>query len=147
MKVTARGWNRNMGENVIGDHVLTELPVRRDPSQSLNRSKPTIFKSFGEVSVQWVQTLRYTGDYRVEVNLTRSDVVRLFKAIFGSELDVDLLDEHGFTVSPELQRSLIGKIKLADLTIGDLAGLSTPSTKEAEPEETPATVRPFLRRV
>lgn len=97
--------------------------------------------------MHWVQSVRYTGDYRVEVNLTRSDIVRLFKASFGSELDVNLLEDHGFTVSPELQKSVIGKIRLADLTIGDLAGLSSPSTKDAGSEETPATVKPFLRRV
>jgi hypothetical protein len=35
-------------------------------------------------------------------------------------LDVDLIDDHGFTVSDELRKRLLGEIKLADLTIETL---------------------------
>ncbi len=39
-------------------------------------------------------------------------------------------------------------MKVADLTIGDLAGLTSPKKRpEAEEEPTPGTVKPFKRRL
>lgn len=149
MEIQVRGWGRNMGTRTILDHDLSELAVSRDPAKSVYFGKVGLFKSYGEVSVAWGQKLHFTGDYRVQVNYTCSDVVKLFKATFGSELDVELLEEYGFTVSPELKKKLLGEIKLADLTIGDLAGLGVATNKKqsAPDEDTPATVKPFRRRI
>lgn len=143
MKVTARGWSRNMGTNVIFDHDLVDVHASRDSRQYLSWGTPTIFKSLGNVGVHWGRDLSFTGSYRVEVNFSRPDVVRLFKAMFGSELDVDLVEECGFTISSDLQKAILGKIKLADLTIGDLAGLGAPA-KEVKPD---TDIKPRLRRV
>jgi hypothetical protein len=147
MEVTARGWNRDMGKNTLATHDLSEIIVSRDPRRTLQWGSPAIFKSISEVGVHWRQKMSYTGNYRMEVNFSFSDVIRLFKAMNGGELDVDLLDNHGFTVSPELKKRILGEIRLADLTIGDLAGLGVTSKKAETQEETPATVRTFPRRI
>lgn len=150
MEIKARGWNRDMGTWTIADHDLSELTVSKDPHKSVRFGQGAgLFKSYGEVSVAWGQKLHYTGNYRVQVDYTRSDVVKLFKAMFGSEIDVGLLDEFGFTVSPDLKKKLLGEIKFVDLTIGELAGLGV-ATNKKEPtleQDTPATVKSFLRRV
>jgi hypothetical protein len=61
-----------------------------------------------------------TGDYRVKLQLTDLDVIRLFRASYGTELDVDLLEKHEFTISEKLQNAILSKIKLTDLTLGQL---------------------------
>ncbi len=144
MKVTARGWNRNMGDNIIVDNDLSDLAVSRDPSRYiLFDRQPAVFRSSHNISIDWGKKLNYSGNYRMEVELSCSDILALFRTMFGSELDVDLVEEHGFTVSPELQKRILGTIKLADLTIGDLATLGSPTTKETPAE--PA--KPLIRRV
>jgi hypothetical protein len=149
MEISMRGWGRNMGTRKIADYDLSEMIVSRDPQKIVHFGQSGLFKSYGEVSVAWGQNLRFTGDYRVQVDFTRSDVVKLFKTMFGSVITIEMLEEYGLTVSPDLKKKVLGEIKLADLTIGDLAGLGLASNKE-EPavEDTPATVKPlFPRRI
>jgi len=142
MDVTLRGWNRDMGKKPLTSVYLSDIAPVKDPGKWVNWEGVSIFKGFGEVGIHWRQKMSYTGNYRMEVNFSTSDIVHLFKAWNGTELDVDLIDHHGFTVSPELRKRLLGEIKLADLAIGDLAGIA--SKKEDEPV---AEVKPFLRRL
>jgi hypothetical protein len=142
MQVTLRGWNRDMGTKSLTTADLTTVQPVRDPRKSVQFNGVSIFKGFTEVGIHWRQHMSYTGNYRMEVNLSYDEIVHLFKAWNGTELDVDLLDHHGFTVSPELRKRLLGEIKLADLTIGDLAGIA--SKKEEAPPT--AEVKPFTRR-
>lgn len=150
MKVTARGWARNMGDTIIADVDLTEAAVRRDPDRNIRfGADPVVFKKpLGDVSIDWATRVTMGGKYRFEIQLSTDEIIRLFKLKLGSKLDVDLLDDHGFSVSDDLKKRMIGSIKLADLTIGDLAKLtSTPSAEEeAEAVSSPATVTPFRRR-
>jgi hypothetical protein len=98
--------------------------------------------------VRWGKELHLTGNYLMKLELTRDDVVQLFKASFGTELDVDLIERHGFTVSNELSRAVLRKVKLADLTLGDLASIATASA-ESEPaakHTTTAEIKQFVRR-
>src|SRR5258708_19321493 len=146
MEITARGWGRNMGDKRIVKVDLEEIAASREPRKLVHFGRPGLFQSFGEASVAWGQSLRFTGDYRMQVDFTYSDVVTLFKAMFGSELDVSLLENHGFTVSPELKKKILSEIKLADLTIGDLAGLGA-SKEQSEPVKPAGEIKSFLRRV
>lgn len=149
MEITMRGWNRNMGTRKIANHDLSEMRVSRDPSKGVYFNQPGLFKSYGEVSVAWGQEFHLTGNFRVQVDFTRSDVAKLFKTMFGSELDAETLEEYGFTLSPDLKKKLLSEIKLADLTIGDLAGLGLASKKDGPKadEGAPATVKPLIRRI
>jgi|KBSSwiStaDraftv2_1062776.scaffolds.fasta_scaffold104616_2 hypothetical protein len=146
MEVSLRGWNRDMGEKVLTNADLTEIRPVRDTSKTVQWNGTSIFKGFGEIGIHWRQKMSYTGNYRMEVNFSTSEIVHLFKAWNGTVLDVDLIDNHGFTVSDELRKRLLGEIKLADLTIGDLAGIA--SKKENKPEESETgTVQTFRRRI
>jgi hypothetical protein len=145
MEVSLRGWNRDMGKNTLSEVDLTEIRPVRDTNKLVQFNGTSIFNGFGEVCIHWRQKMSYTGNYRMEVNFSASEIVHLFKAWNGSVLDVDLIDNHGFTVSDELKKRLLGEIKLADLTIGDLAGIA--SKKEEKPEKpATATVQPLFRR-
>lgn len=147
MEITVRGWSRNMGARTIADYDLSAMRISNDAQKTVYFDRPGLFKSHGEVSVAWGCGLHLTGDYRVQVSFTRSDVIKLFKAMFGSVLDTTLLDEYGFAITPDLQKRLISQIKLADLTIGDLAGLgSSQEKREVKDEEIPATIKSFKRR-
>ena len=141
MKLTARGWSRDMGENTLADYDLREVQARGDPNQRLLRSSPRMFESFGEVAVRWVQRLRYAGEYRMELTFNRSDIVQLFKSAFGSELNVELLEQHGFTVSPELQKRLL--IRLGDLVTARAEEDAAPAKQEKQVEPEVPQVRQF----
>ena len=141
MKLTARGWSRDMGENTLADYDLREVQARGDPNQRLLRSSPRMFESFGEVAVRWVQRLRYAGEYRMELTFNHSDIVQLFKSAFGSELNVELLEQHGFTVSPELQKRLL--IMLGDLVTARAEEDAAPAKQEKQVEPEVPQVRQF----
>ena len=145
MEMSTRGWNRNMGTHRLVDLDLGAMRISRDASKTVWGGKPGLFKSYGEVSVAWKQQLNKTGNFRMQLDLTQADVAQLFKAMFGSEIDTDTLEQYGFTLSPDLQKKLLGDIKLADLTLGDLAGIAAPKREPAPEEQTPATIKPFRR--
>jgi hypothetical protein len=148
MKITARGWKRDMGENVIGNKDLDRCSASQDPNRRIHFDRdPVIFKGFTEVSIDWGKSLSLNGKYRLETHLSREDVLHLFKTMYGTELDVDLLEQEGFTVSPELQKKMLGTIKLADLTIGDLAALGSPTQEAPQAEATkPVSKFPIRKR-
>ena len=127
MKITVRGWSRDMGTKVVADHNLAEISMSSDRSRSIGRDRPGIFTSFEGLFVAWFQQLRHIGDYRMQIEFSDEDVVRLFKARFGSELRPWLIDDDGFTVSPEFTKRVLRSVKLSDVTLGDLAAMSVSS--------------------
>jgi hypothetical protein len=146
MRVTARGWNRDMGQNEIASMDLSQCSIRRDGTYSIHLHQTALNSPYSDVTVRWGKKLHLTGNYLMKLELTRDDVVQLFKASFGTELDVDLIERHGFTVSEELSRTVLGKVKLADLTLGDLAKIATASAEtEPVPNATTAEIRQFVR--
>ncbi|HZE53484.1 MAG TPA: hypothetical protein VE111_09500 [Bradyrhizobium sp.] len=142
MDVTLRGWSRDMGTKTIASHDLRSFHISDDARKVIRRSTPGLFRSYGEVSVAWCQTLKSMGEYRMQIDFTKNDVLKLMKASYGRELDVDLLDK-GFTLSEALKKKVLSEIKIADLTIGDLAKLGAGSS---EPESNTGSVSPLRRR-
>jgi hypothetical protein len=147
MKVTVRGWNRDMGETVIGTHFLPDAEYR--DNGTAYRDEPTIYQWFGNITVAWFQPLKLTGKYRMEVQLTPDDVMKLFKCLFGGEIRPKLVERYGLTFSPEVAKSILKSIKLTDLTLGDLIAMSAEQqpeqTVETERVEAPTNVLPITR--
>jgi hypothetical protein len=158
MKITARGWNRDMGSKELTCIDLSELEIKTDESRTLWQHSPAMFlkRYYLGVEVHWVQELKMTGNYRVAVHLSRSDVLQLFKAVFGTRPSANLL-EQGFVVSDELKKAVLRTIKLTDLTLGELAAMgSQPIEQLPTADHEPAIEKPaqetepkrsFLRRV
>jgi hypothetical protein len=89
------------------------------------------------------------GDYRMELEFSNDDIVHLFKARFGRELREWLIDDEGFTVSPELTKRVLRTVKLSDVTLGDLAAMHadpTEASPTAEKLAEPAKVTSIIRR-
>ncbi|MFZ2159535.1 MAG: hypothetical protein WAV72_25910 [Bradyrhizobium sp.] len=147
VEVTVRGWARDMGPTKIASHFLPTVEYRQDGTAY--RDKPVMYQAGSGVTVAWYQPLRLTGNYRMEVNLTRYDVMRLFKATFGSELQQALVDRYGLTFSPDVVKSVLKTVKLTDLTLGDLVEMSAGSPSEqpvtAEKAVEVSNVKPFRR--
>jgi hypothetical protein len=143
MDVTVRGWGRDMGTKTVASHDLAQFHISDDSKKNIRWSTPGLFARYGDVTVAWGQTLKYTGDYRMQVQFSESDIMQLFKASYGRELDIDLL-KNGFTVSDALKKRILSEIKLADLTIGDLAKLGAGSSP---PEPETRSVSPLRRRL
>lgn len=127
------------------------MRLSKDQNRYLHWGCSALFSTWPGVEVPWTQELHLTGNYRMEIHFTRAEVVRLLKATMGTELDVDLIEQYGFTVSPELTRAILSKVKLTDLTVGDLVKM-TDGTSKTEPvakekAAEPDTARPFLRKV
>jgi hypothetical protein len=149
MKITVRGWGRDMGEKEIANHYL--LDIQYKDNGTVYRSTPVIYDRGGNTTVSWYQPLRFTGDYRMDVQFSRSDIMKLFKCAFGSVLNENLFERYGLSVSPELRNAILRTVKLSDLTLGDLAAMNAaPESEETEskPEvKEPAKVPSILRRV
>lgn len=143
MEIKARGWARDMGTKSLVSHDLSQFRVSDDRQQTIRWTSPGLFARYGEVTVAWGQDFRLQGSYRVDLKFSQSDIFKLFKASYGRELDVDLL-EHGFKISDELKKRVLSEIKLTDLTIGDLAKLGA-GVSPPEPKEKPAEIKPFRR--
>lgn len=143
MKITARGWSRNMGNTEIASIELSELGInRRSEYRSVGWNRPGLFDGMIRTFVAWGKDLRLTGSYRLEAEFSNSDILQLFKARFGSELSVSLLEEDGFTVSPEFEKAILSKVKLADVTLGDLMKMGVATSEDAPPEEKTAAPKP-----
>src|SRR5258708_39719261 len=112
MKISIRGWGRNMGETVIKDVDLTDLKYNYDIS-TVHRDDPgTIYQWGRRMAVAWFQELRSMGNYRMKVELSNDDILRLFKLRFGTQLKEWLVDDEGFTFSPELTKRALRTVKL-----------------------------------
>jgi hypothetical protein len=149
MKITARGWGRDMGTKVIADYDLGDLSISRDPNRRVSFGSAGFFKSWSSVFFSWGKRLQLTGDYRVEIEFSNADILQLFKARFGKELDDWLVDDEGFTISPDLTKRVLRTVKLSDVTLGDLAAMNTTSSEEpatAEKLVESAKVMPIRRR-
>jgi hypothetical protein len=120
-----------MGESEIAEYSLSELGVS-DDSTVYRAKPPTIFKSWRDVRIHWFQKLRFTGSYRMQLELTHWDIVRLFKAAFGDKLTPEIVREYGFKISPELEKAALGKIKIADLTVGELVAMIQPTSEKLQ---------------
>ena len=143
MEIKYRGWSRDMGTKTMASHNLSEFQINNDPRCRIGWSRPGLFASYGAVTIAWGQDLKHQGSYRMDLEFSQNDVIKLFKASYGRELDVDLLDQ-GFTVSEDLKKRMLSEIKLADLTIGDLAKLSG-GTTASEPKQESAEIKPLRR--
>jgi hypothetical protein len=133
MKISGRGWARDMGTTIFIEQDLVELNIDQDPHRRVWRGGPGLFASFGRVFLAWRQSLRHIGNYRMEIEFSTDDILRLFKARFGKKLEPWLLDEHGFTVSDDFKERVLSTVKLSDVTLGQLVAMS------ASPSEKPAT--------
>jgi hypothetical protein len=149
VKISAHGWGRNMGDTVLGSIDLPEKKLNRDERRTLHYGTSELFWGSGGPEVHWTRNIKMTGDYRVKVEFTNLDVIRLLRASYGTVLDVDLIERHGFTVSKRLQNAILAKIKLTDLTLGDLLKLHQAENEEpptAEKVVSSSNVTPFTRR-
>jgi hypothetical protein len=131
MKISVRGWKRDCGTTVIADHELDS--IRWDSDGKVWRENPamyhaTFIRHIRGVVVAWCQKFRLVGDYRTEIEFTKSDIVRLFKAQFGDEIGEWLIDYEGFTLSPELTKRILRK--LSDVKLGDLAAMGEPALRD-----------------
>lgn len=156
MRVTARGWSRNMGTTEIADISVSDLKLKRDERKNLHWGSSALFCSspqygpFLGVEIHWSKEMKMTGSYRMELKLTRSDILHLFRTVFGDELKVSLIEEHGFTVSPDLTKAMLKTVKLTDLTLGELLDMNDKAAKNAVPAadlekpSEPITGKPLL---
>jgi hypothetical protein len=137
-----------MGETVLVDHELDELAVSQSEKRTTYRGRPpTIFNGFfSKLYIAWHQRLQLMGNYRMEIKLSKSDVLRLFKCMYGRQLDADLIEQYGFTISEDLKKAVLKTVKLTDVTLGELASMTAQDAEEPSVEQPPAQVRSLFRR-
>ena len=123
MKVTVRGWNRDMGEKLVASHYLPAMEMNE--TGAISRDKPAMYRASGYLRIAWFRSLALTGNYRMEICLSRDDILRLFRSEFRGVLSSFLIEEEGFTMSEEFLKAALRTVKLTDLTVGDLVAMST----------------------
>jgi hypothetical protein len=135
MKITATGWNRDMGPTVIGDIDLAEIKSTDDHSATFSFNGVGFYRTFlRKADIYWGKSLKLTGNYKVRVEFSPADVRQLFGVVYGWLLTADLVEEYGFVVYDDLKKKILREIKvadflrsegveLADVTLGDLIEL------------------------
>lgn len=134
MKITVRGFNRDMGEKEITRESLST--VQWSETGGISRNNPAMYRVGGGLEIAWFQRLSFTGNYRMELSLSQYDIMRLFKSMFGTELRSSLLETEGFTMSPEFLKAALRTVKLTDLTLGDLVAMNSGPSDEDTSEAT-----------
>jgi hypothetical protein len=121
MKITLRGWSRDMGKHPLIEWDLSSIEEANHDPEHWTPCDPTIFQQPTELLIQWQQELRYVGNYRMRIQLSDDDILRLFRTRFGTKLKLSLV-EKGFEVSPELTKHIFRTVKLSEVTLDDLFG-------------------------
>jgi hypothetical protein len=135
MKITATGWNRDMGPTVIGEFDLANVKWTDDHKEKFSFDAGGFYRTFlREADIYWGKSLKLTGNYKVRAEFSPSDVVQLFRAVFGGVLTTSLVEGYGCVVSDDLKKKILRETKLtdflrsegvelADVTLGDLIEL------------------------
>jgi hypothetical protein len=139
MKIMGNGWSRDMGPTVVADFNLTELKYNYDIKITWP-SEPVIYQDGRQMVVGWFRQLRMMGNYRMKIEFSNDDILCLFKLRFGDQLKEWLVDDAGFTISPELAKRALQSLKLSDITLADLAAMQEGSGGE------PATVGKLVEK-
>jgi hypothetical protein len=97
MDLSARGWRRNMYRNQLGSVEITSAALLKEDDVW-----PYVKIGEGGVTISWPQPkLSLNGDYRVTVELPKTEVARLFMHLFGDNLAPETLAQYGFKVDAE----------------------------------------------
>lgn len=99
MRVDFVGWSRNMGYNTIVNEDLREATIYKS-NESANCSWKSISVDVHHNMIRMLggYPVRLGGDYRLEIDISKSEVAHLFRLAFGEELDVVALDKAGLRV-------------------------------------------------
>lgn len=150
MRIAVRGWSRNMGTTVLVDHELADSRVSNNENCSTPYGQPpVIFNSFrSKLYLAWSQAFRLMGDYRMEIKFSKSDIFSLFRCMYGRELNADLVERYGFTISDDLKKAVLKTVKLTDLTVGELVAMTgTPAESKESTNSAHVIEARRLRRI
>jgi hypothetical protein len=93
MKITAAGWNRNCGDNVIASIDLKELQADANSTYGHNRPMlslrrhPVRRERIMGAQVYFVANVRLGGDYGFKVGLSKSEIAHLFFQTHKEEVE------------------------------------------------------------
>ena len=113
MELSVRGWRRDHGKRVIGDIVVSAETVDcADPSRTSYRASPKIHISDDSVDVTWSAELRLTGEYRIDITISKQEIDELFRFVHKEQITQKQLSEIGVVLesiepSAELVRQTI----------------------------------------
>jgi hypothetical protein len=96
MEISLRGWGRNHGNRVIGSVPVTdELVVRNDPMRTSYRNSASIHVSNEGVDATWCTNVKLTGEYRVDIVLSKQEIDTLFRYMHSHQITKEELTEIG----------------------------------------------------
>jgi len=96
MEVSLRGWRRDHGKRTIGSIAVDDNTVDRDdPLRTAYRNYEKVYVSDDGVDVTWRADLRLTGEYRVDVVISKEEIDTLFKYVHSDRISKDQLLEIG----------------------------------------------------
>src|SRR4051812_22822392 len=107
LRVHAQGWNRNAGDTTFADFDLTARKFHESQHPYVDWRNPGVYSLNGNVSVAWVKGMRFSGDYRIQIDFTAEEIAAMFRGAFGSEVTSEVLEKCGLTLSPNLKRTAL----------------------------------------
>jgi len=128
MRMTVRGWSRNMGERTLADFSLDKC--KKDVG--IYPDQRALFKNDHVVKVIWGEQLNLGGEYFCCLSLDREDLVHLVRMFFDGQ---QAGDAECFLRQLPLDNQTICALfleRVANSSLADVVrGLSAQLTKEA----------------
>lgn len=116
MRVDFVGWSRNMGYNTIVNENLSDAKI-----YNINEISNCNWRSISvDIHDEFVRLLggypvRLGGDYRLEIDFSRSEISQLFILAFGEELDAEALERAGLRVSASVIKRALGQMTFEEV--------------------------------
>ncbi len=109
MKISATGWNRDMGPTVIGEFDLDSVKPKQSGEKfsfdGIGFYKTGYYRRAADL--YWGKSLKLTGNYKLRLELTASDIRKLFWEVHGPLLTADLVEHFGFVVYKDLKEKIL----------------------------------------
>jgi hypothetical protein len=87
MEVRLRGWSRDHGPTVIGQVSLDEgIAVSGDWQRAAGWDGYRLHISDDSIDLTWRKGLRLTGDYRVDLIISKEEINQLFRLVHNGEI-------------------------------------------------------------
>jgi hypothetical protein len=136
MHITARGWNRNMGDWNLGQYSLDSEKVTRHPGYHPKRwDEATVHVTKDdEVHIAWGKNMTLTGNFLIMLRLTKEDIINLFKLSIGEIIGMETLQTGGLSIDEGVLRD-----RVRSMSVGQLFDLIGDNRSFLEPELTADT--------
>jgi hypothetical protein len=125
VEIAARGWGRNMGSKRFVDINLASLEPTNQSDNWVTMGEHKLHVDENGISVSWGDRLQLTGHYMLKLIVTKDEVLREFKLVFGRHFTREEIKRLGITVEGADPTSDEMKQAIYNMRASDLVSIFT----------------------